>query len=554
MFGVELEIEAAPFVEKDKVVGRCAASAIWSVLAAHPQLSDNARPSLSAITKAALSIKEGSRTFPADSLTTRQITRCLRSFGLEATVYDIGHDDGGSYVKELTHAYVSNDIPILLGGTVYKRDGDKIDKIGDHLVCVGGYKIGQDVPANPGNIAFKASRISRLYVHDDRLGPYVGWQETEATIPDSVDTKQSSVAVWRYGLKDDKDKLIESSVEFFVPDQVVVGADHKIRISYTEIYDYCLSFRVRVDEALVILSSDIKAVEYSDEIQALENALMCKFSIRLSCCNAYKASILEVKSFISFNGVFDKNSILLRSIPKHIWLCELESEGRPFLDIIFDATEVPQGNSLVGVTVYDADADIVTRIMEELIQKRYWAGGESGDQTTINFRPFSRFYSLVPSSQLLNTRYGALRPALRRLAKGELDQTNNITKRDVITISSDGPKTVWNKILKKNLQYIWVVDAAGNLVLGEDIDSGISSADERDKQGHPTLIDGRSARLGGELFWKKGEDGKRGFWEVNLFSATYSNHLEKPSELANQYLDNVISYLLKGFGAKPNYG
>jgi len=532
LFGIDLTISGSLFVEKDHVVARCATSAIWSLLSSSSEL--NISPSLSSITKSAGAITEGGRTFPTERLTPQQITRSLRHFGLESSVHNLEASDSMCEARELAYAYLSNDTPILIGGTVYAKCGAELKSKGPHLVCAFGYRL--DGSQNQvGDLRLGSHRVDRIYVHDDRYGPYVSWRETQ------IDIEGKMVSVWEYGLKDENDSLVASHEEYFSPDIVILGTNHKVRIPYLEIYNSCLAFSAHIQADM------LRLVEQSSEkwayyINAIQVALDSNWSISLIGSTSYKTWIRNAKDFIFFNGVADKNAILLKSLPKHLWLCRIENDDGLFMDILFDATEVPQGNFLVGFTVYSESADSVVRLAEAFVRQRDWAYYEFDDDSKVNIRPFVTFFNERPDRHSLNSKYGPLGTPFRGLTMSERDETKNITQANARTISAHSGDVDWEQILDKTEKQIWVVDEQGNLVLGVE--------DEDDKHGHPTLIDGRPARIGGELIY----DDVRHVWTVNLYSRAYSQHIKVPSDAANFYLDNVIDNLLSGLEAKPDYG
>lgn len=150
-------------------------------------------------------------------------------------------------------------------------------------------------------------------------------------------------------------------------------------------------------------------------------------------------------------------------------------------------------------------------------------------------KPFYKFYTEANANQSLNTLYGYLGLPRSAFKLGETDEENNIIARsDIFTIRANN--TSWNFLSTDGTKYIWVIDELGNLIIGEDIE-----VDDQ-YEGHPTLTDGRPARLGGELIY----DGATKKWMINLESGSYSSHVDKSSKQAKIYLKNVIANNLKG--------
>ena len=202
LFGLDIEIKTAPFLEKDEVVAKCATSAIWALLSTSKEVSED--PSLSSITRSTGAVPEGGRIFPTESLTPVQITTSLSKFGFESIVHHLEEKTAVQDSKELSYAYVSNDIPLLIGGTVFRKEEGELKPVGDHLVCALGYRA-KGADDSDSKVNLKGRAVDRLYVHDDRYGPYLSWKEAQVDIPvvgASDENATRNATVWEYGLKD----------------------------------------------------------------------------------------------------------------------------------------------------------------------------------------------------------------------------------------------------------------------------------------------------------------------------------------------------------------
>jgi hypothetical protein len=204
-------------------------------------------------------------------------------------------------------------------------------------------------------------------------------------------------------------------------------------------------------------------------------------------------------------------------------------------DILFDATEVSQGQVLVGYITYDNNAERVWKHVENVISRNAWEAYSLGMEAKQYIGGFLKFFSKQKNKTYLNTLYGPLGLPRRFLKPGETDDYNNILPRTDIKVVRTGSTDFWNE-LKESLPYIWVINEFGDLVLGEDIyrDNGY--------QGHPTLVDGKAARLGGELYYSA----EGSCWFVNLKSRAYSGHIVPGSPLWSGYLKYVVQENFKG--------
>jgi hypothetical protein len=165
--GAELRIEGVPFQQQDRAVGACATTALWSALS-RVMRADGGRASTPfAVTSAANKHVLSGRPFPASSgLELGQMLGAIRELGYSPHV--LKPEDQSATFQLALKCYVGSGIPVILQ---IKRDGED-----GHAVTVTGFA--EDRTAGllelPSKIRFRP--IEKLYVHDDRLGPYARMQ------------------------------------------------------------------------------------------------------------------------------------------------------------------------------------------------------------------------------------------------------------------------------------------------------------------------------------------------------------------------------------------
>jgi len=417
LFGFTLSVDAAPFIEQDKVVSACATSALWTIFSTCPEHMGVMAPSPSAITKAASHAAGAeTRTFPTTGLTTVQVATTLKHYGLEPSKLLSDAKWSFNDLKESVFAFVTNDTPILLGGDVYQIDGSegRVARLGLHLVCLLGYHIGpMEGTRDEGSI--RAHRIDRYY------------------------------------------------------------------------------------------------------------------------------GLISSASFETFNGLSSRTSLLLHSLPRYIWRCRIRVGDELLTDVLFDATEIPQGQVLIGYISYQLDGEILWRVVEADIAARKWDTFDTvPDNAKAHSSTFTRFFAGFRDKTWLNTAYGPLGLPRRPPKFGETDLYKNISLRsDAFIIRRGSGRTIAEWPLNTEKAYIWVVDELGDLVVGEDV-----AEEDGGFLGHPTLIDGKPARLGGELHFSQ----EKGVWLVNLKSRAYSAHILPGSAEEKEYLSHLLE---KNFGPGP---
>lgn len=541
LFGIPLEIESAPFLEQDKVVSACATSALWMFFNASHQEFNGNLPSPSAITKSATrASNEGVRTFPTNGLTPTQVSRSLKCFGFEPMILDLNPD--WLAFKELIYAYASNNIPVLIAGSVYQQNKDtqKVTHPGKHLVCALGYQLAPTILKEGDEMRLVSHNINKVYVHDDRYGPYI------RISMDSIEFNYEDGA--KQGLElslkasDDKD--------YFIPELAIFGLYHKIRLTYFDIKEMCSALHIYLQgeecKFSELLNNNEDTInknrkDITDIAQSINQFTKGTFEITLTSNTKIKEELRSEKLFTTFNGITRKSTSLLHSMPKYIWRCRVRSyQDNPsneqlFTDILFDATEVAQGQVLVGYISYSTQAERVWNHIGHDVHNNT-AGTKNDIKIRQGISGFLKFFYANKNKTNLNIKYGPLGLPRRDLHDGELDTFNNISIRKDVQIIRAGNTSFW-ETLDLNKQYIWVINELGDLVLGEDI-----LDEDNNKQGHPTLVDGRAARLGGELYYNHDEN----CWFVNLKSKTYSRHIKDDPELSKAYLRAVIEDNLKG--------
>jgi len=535
LFGIQLNVDTVPILEQDKIVAACATSALWTLLCAHGHINQKNLPSPSAITKAAtLQDKASERTFPNHGLQFKQIGRCLKHYGLEPSIHLFQSNDINERIekiKELVYAYTSMGIPTLLGGSIFEIDSSSENElkkhIGKHLVCISGFKtsgINGGRKNRKNELNFKAHSMKTLYVHDDRRGPY-------STI--HLDIKEFDVKnldLEEYVQPDQKTisgVIINSESECFIPDVLIIGTYHKVRITYENILLTCRA----IYNYITYLDADIKDSKSNKDTVQYDEIISGNWEIKLSTNKKVKSSVISSPSFIASNGNDKKIDFITKSLPKYIWQCRVYCKDKVYLDFLFDATEVPQGMLFIGYISYSMATEKACQYLNKSLREHLFFDASNGstsiaEDDKVALHPICKRLEKPEENSLLNSLYG--RPCLprRSLKDGEGDfQKNIVVRQDLYYIRTDDKFTDEGS-LNQDKKYIWAITIDGDFVYGEDIEK------DQGFQGHPTLIDGGPARIGGELFYNTG-------WKLNSKSRAYSSHLANDSTRSMIYLENI---------------
>ena len=544
LFGINLSVNCAPFAEQDRVVSVCATSALWALFSASEAFSFEKLPSPSAITKSAFKNRsDGTRVFPSTGLNSSQIAASLKHFGLEP-LWLTCSESNFIGLRESIFAYISTGAPVLIGGSVYLKKDGVVTFIGNHLVCVLGYHIGNPSSKHQSRMKLLSHNIDKIYVHDDRHGPYLRLN-TELTSFECL-SKEGDHQI----LAGMQMSLTQNRCEYFIPDFALAGVEHKVRVPYEEINNICASLFTYLNFADPTIVSHLESPEltqdedeyWSSVLLYLKNFTEAEWQITLTTNQVIREELLASNNFLSFNGVADKNALLLKSMPKHIWRCRISHHNELSeslqTDILFDATEIPQGKLMIGYIVYSDEAESLWQYIEVAVGDRDWQRYECHPDAQNYINTFLKFFSSHSERSFLNSIYGQLRLSLRNVKNGETDSQDNLSlRKDIFVIRRGATERTWD-LLKKSIKYIWIIDSFGDFIFGEDY----VSEDKTEVMGHPTLIDGKPARLGGELYF----DQPLNRWVLNLKSQAYSSHIARDSEESVIRLDAVISHNLSG--------
>jgi hypothetical protein len=319
LFGIPLEVHTIAFQEQDHVVAACASSAIWVAFQATGKIFQHGIPSPVEITKAAtINLPYPDRYFPNRGLTSEQIAHAVRSQGLEPFLID-----AKSYItlKSAIYSYLTAKIPLILGVSLFEIKNGSTRYIGKHAVTVTGYSLGESVPIDYFNTNFylTASKIDKLYVHDDQVGPFARMIFDGINVVLNNSPNASLTTSWY-------DKDHETGNVRAVPDILITPLYHKIRIPFNRLLIIAQTFNriynnIAVRFGFSFLEWDIHLVQVSD----------------------YKEEILN-NHFLSKE---QKYEYLTTALPKFLWRLTCLTSPDEKIDFLFDGTDIEQGSSYI---------------------------------------------------------------------------------------------------------------------------------------------------------------------------------------------------------------
>lgn len=357
LFGRQLEVLSVPFQEQDKEVAACASSALWSLFHNTGRRFQHAIPSPVEITRAASAFSRmDERMLPAGAgLNTLQIADAIRSVGLEPHTVGLGKDvegqsrpseyaaesrpkskrtkkqPGAEPQRELVKlkmalaAYLRSGIACLL--LTRHKDLKNGDKIGNHAITVLGYRCdeGAEILAAPETTAlFKSAQMSRIYAHDDQIGPFASYCfEEDYLLPVKHDPE---------GQADLTERSFKAE-----PVNLVIPLYHKIRVPFGQI--------VRLTEEINVALNELG--------QAIGAPLIekCVWDIELNELAQFRSELTKLDL-----AEEDRVSLLTEALPRFLWRVTAYSGPKAVMILLFDATDLLQGRLLTKVVPLDRKA------------------------------------------------------------------------------------------------------------------------------------------------------------------------------------------------------
>jgi hypothetical protein len=351
LFGQPLHVESVAFQEQDREVAACSTAAIWYALHGSPlRVAAAEIPSLFQITESASkmyagrSATETARSFPSSGLSLSQIEAYFKHRGWECLVAgakeDRKKDDNlHSAMRANLTGYVAAYLPagnplIVVGNLSFAEGNSTPEETNDlHAITLLGYRA--DVPQLPGD---HAGAITRVYAHDDNIGPFCSYEEQHVMIKDREGkARGTSVLKTTQTLEPGKTRT-----RYFEPSYFLIPLDRKVRYPY-ESADLLAQFCKFAYQQRMADGSD------GAELPPLG------WDLHLTTANAFKQEI-RIASTIDED---DRLTYLLGDLPKHLWHIRFKLQDvadkrwHPVLDLVLDATDISQGEALQHFILHD---------------------------------------------------------------------------------------------------------------------------------------------------------------------------------------------------------
>lgn len=332
LFGFELSVDSLAYQEQDQVAAACATSALWSIFHRTGSMFHHSFPTPIEITKSATcNLPAERRNLPNNGLTLEQMAHAIRNVGLEPFPVKTPNE----YILNSTiYAYLKAGVPIALAILLVDTSKTPHEPVGEggHAVAVTGFCMKDTIPPPLYGTGFlsRSSRIEKFYVHDDQVGPFARMDIDGVPVIAGGENIFSISSSWK------GQNGVIGSVRA-VPKAILVPLYHKIRIPFEIVEKIVIAFD--------LFFETFRQQGYFSLTERIE------WDIHLSDVNQLKKEMLSSSDLP--NGF--REEVLTTKLPRFLWRAIGLHQGRPALELIFDATDIEQGNFFIRPITYRAD-------------------------------------------------------------------------------------------------------------------------------------------------------------------------------------------------------
>jgi len=333
LFGIKLGVvKTLPFQEQDSVVAACATSALWTLFQATAREFQHQLLTPIEITRAATHLlPTESRVIPNQGLSTHMMAHAIKSVGLEPFLIRVAE---GKVLHAAIYSYVHARIPLILGiDLVEQNTGDRYGRMGKHALAIVGYSLGSiPTPLSVSGLVLRSSRIDKIYVHDDQIGPFARMEldgkRVEVQLPGQPARHYDSLSTsWTpdHGSGDVR----------AIPDILLVPLYHKVRLPW----EWAIQRVTEFNEALVQFSKIVPELKL----------LGLEWDVYLTTVNEVRVDLRKAAKIAAAARL----SAVTRPMPRFIWRATALRDDAPLIDLLFDATDIDTAHGLLQLVFHD---------------------------------------------------------------------------------------------------------------------------------------------------------------------------------------------------------
>lgn len=311
--GIELTVNGLVFQQQDTGVSACATTAIWSALYKIRDLEEVSAATPAQITLvAARHAMPFGRPLPSEGLSTDQMCLAIHALGVSPNLFRV---DDFATARAYLYSATKSGIPSVL--ILGRRQQDQY-----HAVTIAGMEIRTphvEAAVAPG-MDDEAGDLKALYVHDDRLGPYLS-----AEVSGEGRVLTVSIA---------KESVLKVASTPWTLTHILIPMHGKIRLSFSSMREITVRYllpMLHIAIQKLQLSSAKPAITFHNRIvrpQEYIRELLDRFDVRLQCIDALRTTV----PFSRYVGIARMGAPFLESV-----------------DVLFDTTSTMRNIICLGV-------------------------------------------------------------------------------------------------------------------------------------------------------------------------------------------------------------
>lgn len=343
VLGVQLEVVGLAFQQQDQGVSACATTAIWTSLQKLKSTEElsGATPAQITMLASRFSLPIG-RQLPSEGLNLEQMCQAIHALSISP---DLLPTPGFEFARGITYAAALSDTtPILIIAH---------HELGRHAVTVAGIKRRTQHRLTPLGKYFddKSGDLKTLYLHDDRIGPYVKAELTRTTPSLRREWKESL----QVEVGEDEPQLtieVDGQREEWRLTHVLTPIHNKVRLSFSQIRRIADDIGRLLRVALMYKDLPLKRVT---------------FGIRVLRAHTYVKKLLaDTKT----NSRRRNRFFATISLSRYVGLIRLEAGKVGPFDALIDTTGTPRNARCLGI-VYRGVPDPLNREIGAALAGRF---------------------------------------------------------------------------------------------------------------------------------------------------------------------------------------
>ena len=341
--GLSLPIKSIAFQQQDRAVGVCATTAIWSSLQKISNDNGFHCPGPYEISQKAIgyTIPLG-RTYPQEAgLNSEQMCQAIVRTGFKPLIINCSSQKFNQFKTVLLGYFNSNIPPTMPLCHINFKTGNAITITG-HSVKSGDCLFDE-------NLNINVRELEKIYIHDDRIGPYVSTTLEERKFETSeLERAQNN------GFCSDTAISIKVDSEEWLVSDIIIPLYHKIRLTIPDILKLSYPILCRFQE------QDVRS-KYVVDVKIVKGG-------------KYLEEIRDNKKLLKKEKIHFLKEV---NLSRYVGIAEVTRNGLPYFAILWDTTDIPRNKfknfegyaqGILGVVCYDNSA--------RLLFKDFWNRGK----------------------------------------------------------------------------------------------------------------------------------------------------------------------------------